>query len=144
MLPVIATLMTNTKSGEETLVVSDAGELIISKAEITRTASFIPYESNGIYMEIIAVRGEDNQVRTAFNTCQVCYNSGRGYYEQLGDRLICNNCGNPFTINQVGVLKGGCNPVPITDEFKVETEDTLIIDTKVLEDYEPLFAAWKR
>lgn len=28
-------------------------------------------------------------IRTAFNTCQVCYSSGKGYYVQSGNVLVC-------------------------------------------------------
>ena len=45
-------------------------------------------------MEIVAVKALDGSIRTAFNTCQVCYNSGRGYYQQEGNELVCQNCGN--------------------------------------------------
>jgi len=41
------------------------------KKTITKTASFFPYESNGKYMDIIAVQANDGSVRTALNTCQV-------------------------------------------------------------------------
>lgn len=120
------------------------GELMIDKHEVTHTASFHPYDSNGTYMEVIAVLDSDGEVRTSFNTCQVCYSSGRGYYEQLGDQLICNNCGNRFTIDQIGYIKGGCNPVPITDSQKKETEDTVTITAKVMDEYAPMFANWRK
>lgn len=140
----VLTLLTGNKSKLEGLVSNASGELVINKADVTKTASFYPYESNGTYMEIIAVRASDDTIRTALNTCQVCYNSGRGYYEQLGDILICNNCGNQFTIDQVELVKGGCNPVPILDEMKTENEDTIAINPDSLEAFEPLFANWKK
>ena len=40
------------------------------------------------YIEVLAVKSSDGTIRTAFNTCQVCYASGRGYYIQQGDGLI--------------------------------------------------------
>ena len=78
----------------------------ITKSDITEKASFYPYEAGGTYMEVIAIRASDGTVRTALNTCQVCTGSGRGYYSQEGDVLICQNCGNRFTVDQVEVVKG--------------------------------------
>lgn len=121
----------------------ESGVITINKADITKTATFVPVTSNGTYMELIAIRASDDTVRTALNTCQVCYASGRGYYEQLGDVLICNNCGNQFTIDQIEVVKGGCNPVPVLNDMKDETEDTITIQTEALAVFEPLFANWK-
>lgn len=140
----ILTFATGGTNTPEAVEVSAGGELIINKADITKTASFYPYESNGTYMEIIAVRANDDTVRTALNTCQVCYSSGRGYYEQLGDILICNNCGNQFTIDQIEKIKGGCNPVPILDDMKSENDDQIAINAEELVAFEPLFANWKR
>lgn len=123
---------------------AENGELVIHKEDVTKTASFYSYESNGTYMEVIAVRANDGSVRTAFNTCQVCYNSGRGYYEQLGDELICNNCGNRFTIDQIELIKGGCNPVPILSGMKAEDDTQIVIFKDSLVEYEPLFISWKQ
>ncbi|MCF8020595.1 MAG: DUF2318 domain-containing protein [Vallitaleaceae bacterium] len=144
LLVVALTLGTSKDPAPEVLVSNTAGELIIDKADITKTASFYPYESNGTYMEIIAVRANDDTVRTALNTCQVCYNSGRGYYEQLGNVLICNNCGNQFTIDQIELIKGGCNPVPIVDDMKTENDTTIAINPESLAAFEPLFGNWKK
>lgn len=144
ILLIVFLTLTTQKPSQPTLAIdSSTGGLVITKADITETASFYPYESNGTYMEIIAVRASDDTVRTALNTCQVCYNSGNGYYEQLGNALICKNCGNQFTIDQIQVVKGGCNPVPILEEMKVEDDSTITISPKALELYEPLFENWK-
>lgn len=140
----IMTVVTNQPKTPDTVEDTATGQLMINKSDVTKTASFYPLESNGTYMEIIAVRANDDTVRTALNTCQVCYRSGRGYYEQLGDALICNNCGNQFTIDQIEVQKGGCNPVPILDDMKTEDGDQIAIDLDSLVAYEPLFANWKK
>ena len=34
------------------------------------------------WLEVLAVKAPDGTIRTAFNTCQVCYGSGRGLYRQ--------------------------------------------------------------
>lgn len=142
VLVIVSTLMTSTNNKDIETITS--GGIVIEKSEITKTAMFIPFESNGTYMELIAVRANDGTVRTALNTCQVCYNSGRGYYEQLGDVLICNNCGNQFTIDQIELIKGGCNPVPVLEAMKSEDEESITISIDALAEFEPLFKNWRR
>lgn len=83
-------------------------------------------------------------VRTAFNTCQICYDSGNGYYKQEGDKLVCQNCGNSFAMDQVGETAGGCNPYPILDDDKTATEDEIQISYEFLKESSDIFANWKR
>ena len=94
-------------------------------------------------MEVLAVKASDGTIRTAFNTCQVCYSSGRGYYVQDGDVLICQNCGNAFQMDQVEITKGGCNPIPILEEGKEVTDATITISKEFLSQAEVIFANWK-
>ena len=121
-----------------------AGDLKIPKKEITGVASFYPYRAGNVLMEILAVRAPDATIRTALNTCQICYSSGRGFYTQQGDVLVCNNCGNRFKVSQVERIKGGCNPVPITGEWKTEEADFIVISKAFLEQAKPLFLNWKK
>jgi uncharacterized membrane protein len=120
------------------------GDIKITKSQITSTASFIPYQSGNTKMEIVAVKAPDGTVRTAFNTCQVCYNSGKGYYKQQGQELVCQNCGNRFKVDQVEKEKNGCNPVPILDENKTDDGTTITIPESFLEDNSGLFGKWKK
>jgi uncharacterized membrane protein len=94
-------------------------------------------------MEVLAVRAPDDTVRTAFNTCQVCWDSGRGYYVQEADELVCQNCGNRFKTSDVEIVHGGCNPVPITSENKTVDSDSVAIGYDLLKEAVPLFADWK-
>jgi hypothetical protein len=120
------------------------GDLRIPKNEIGAEAKFYPYKAGSVAMEVLALKAPDGTYRTAFNTCQVCYASGRGYYTQKGSFLVCNNCGNRFLASQVELIKGGCNPVPITKEFKIEDADFITISKAILEEAKPLFLRWKK
>ncbi len=113
--------------------------ITINKKDITSAATFIPYQSGGTKMEIIAVRADDGTVRTSLNTCQVCWDSGRGYYKQQGNELVCQNCGNRFNINSIEKIKNGCNPVPITGDEKTESVDTIAISADTLALYKKYF-----
>lgn len=123
----------------------DSGDqgITITKSEMTSTVKFYPYEIDGVKLEVMAVKASDGTIRTAFNTCQVCYPSGRGYYVQEGDIVICQNCGNTFRISQIEKIKGGCNPVPIVAENKKETDKEIIINHDFIKEALPLFKNWK-
>lgn len=142
----LAVLETQTPSSDADSADTEAAGkgVTINKSEITEKAAFYPYRSGDTDMEVIALRASDGTVRTAFNTCQVCYDSGRGYYVQDGDVLVCQNCGNRFGVDQVEVTKGGCNPVPIFKDQKTETEDTITISDDVMAEYKTLFSKWKK
>ena len=94
-------------------------------------------------MEVIAVKATDGTVRTALNTCQVCFDSGRGYYVQQGDTVVCQNCGNIFKIDDIQVIKGGCNPVPIMEEDKIEDAENITIASSYLSANKEYFTYWK-
>ena len=124
-------------------VTDENGDMVIPKADITETAKFYEYDELETYMEVLAVKASDGTIRTAFNTCQVCYASGRGYYVQEDDVLICQNCGNRFKMDDVEVARGGCNPVPVFEEWKTETDSTITIPKDLFAEVEGIFANWK-
>ena len=122
---------------------TDAAGLLIQKSEVSAVAKFYPYQAGDLQMEVLAVKASDGSIRTALNTCQVCYDSGRGYYQQDGDYLICQNCKNRFHIDQVGLVKGGCNPVAVTDENKKDMGQAILISKGYLDSQSHYFSNWK-
>jgi uncharacterized membrane protein len=130
------------QSGVRAPLTTDA-DLVIQISEQSPEARFYPVDVEGTRLEVIAVQAPDGSVRTAFNTCQVCYGSGYGYYVQEGTSLVCQNCGNRFKINQVEVAKGGCNPVPIFPEYKTVDAKTITIPYSFLKEAKTIFGNWK-
>lgn len=122
---------------------NDTGDLVIPVNGISDTATFYPVTVDGTKLEVLAVKAPDGTIRTAFNTCQVCYDSGRGYYKQEGDVLVCQNCGNRFPMSAVQVTKGGCNPVPIFDEEKTVDGTSITISGDYLQLATQIFQNWK-
>jgi hypothetical protein len=122
------------------------GDLKIVKSEVTVDAKFYPFNLDGANMEVVALKAGDGTIRTALNTCQVCYASGRGYYKQEPNtkELICQNCGNRFALEQVELIKGGCNPVPIMKENKTDDGANITISRSILEENKYLFARWSK
>jgi len=130
----------NAGAGPET--VKDA-DMVIPLAGISEKALFLPAEILGTKLEVIAVKAPDGTIRLAFNTCQVCYDSGRGYYKQEGRVLACQNCGNRFSMDRVGVESGGCNPVPIFQEYTTADETSITIPLDFLTEAQVIFSNWK-
>lgn len=134
----------STKGGSNTNTtekIASGESLTIPVKEISEKASFYSVEVDGTQMEVIAVKDSDGNIRTAFNTCQICYDSGNGYYKQEGDNLVCQNCGNSFTMDQVGESAGGCNPWPILEEDKTDSE--IKISYEFLKESSDIFENWK-
>ena len=119
------------------------GDLVIPVNKVSATAGFYPVEIDGVKLEVIAVRAPDGSIRTAFNTCQICFDSGRGYYKQSGGALVCQNCGSRFAISQIEAVRGGCNPVPILPENKKIEGGSIVISREFLAQAKEIFANWK-
>ena len=120
------------------------GDLMIAISDISSTAKFYPVKVDGTKLEVLAVKAPDGTIRTAFNTCQICYSSGRGYYKQEVNVLVCQNCGNRFDMDQVEVLSGGCNPVPIFPENKTVDATNITISGDFLAEAKGIFANWEK
>lgn len=123
-----------------TTEVNEDGNIIIDTKDITNDATFVNYEVDGITIQFIVVRGTDEKVRIAFNTCQSCNPSPNAYFIQVGEYLQCQNCGNKFHINKIGEEKGGCNPAPV-EEMSLEDE-IITISANYVEMYKDKFKNW--
>ncbi|MBQ8506842.1 MAG: DUF2318 domain-containing protein [Clostridia bacterium] len=123
--------------------IAEGEALVINKADIGSDVRFYPIDVDGTAMEVLAVKASDGTIRTAFNTCQSCFNSGAGYYVQEGRDLVCQNCGFHFTPEQVEIQSGGCNPWPIFPANKTETESDIQISYDFLKQSASIFANWK-
>lgn len=128
----------STLKGEMT----DAG-YVIPMDMIAKKPTFFPMKVDNVKVEILVLKASDDSIRTAFNTCQVCYSSGRGYYKWIDGKLVCQNCGNQFLPDQVEVTKGGCNPVPIFDEETLVENGKMTIPIEYLRQAVVIFKNWK-
>jgi len=118
-------------------------DLVIMTEDITENALFYPVDVDGMRIEVLAVNAPDGTIRTAFNTCQVCYRSGRGYFVQESTVLVCQNCGNRYRMSQVERQTGGCNPLPIFPSNKAVTDSTITISREYLRQSRGFFADWR-
>ena len=120
--------------------IKEGENLVIPISDLSEKATFYPVKVDRKEMEVIAGKDSQGKIRTAFNTCQVCYDSGNGYYRQLGEELVCQNCGNSFTMDVVGETGGGCNPVPILEENRTVTDSEIQISYEFLKESSDIFA----
>lgn len=116
------------------------GVVTIDAAQVGRQAVFFNYDADGVTVQLLALRGEDGTLHTAFNTCQNCSPSPKAYYQQEGDVLICQNCGFDFSPEEVGVTAGGCNPWPI--QSLEQNGDVLTMAVEELDAMKAAFARW--
>lgn len=101
------------------------GEIIFPVDSFDDKAQY--YEYNGVKFFIL--KSNDGTIRAAFDACDVCFRSKRGY-TQVGDFMQCNNCGQTFPEDQINVVLGGCNPSPLKREIigtnlVINTDDIL-------------------
>jgi uncharacterized membrane protein len=131
----------NTDDGQST---ESGDDLVIPVSEISETPTFYPVTVDGTRMEVFAVKVGDT-IRTAFNTCQVCNGSPKAYFAVSGSSVQCQNCGNKFAMSKIGIESGGCNPVPILDDEKIVTDESITVAYTTLQANAYRFPAnWKK
>jgi uncharacterized membrane protein len=104
----------------------------IPMQELSTNANFYEEEINGVEVKFFAIKDANGEVKTAFDACDVCYNSKKGY-TQDGDYMVCNNCGNRYHVSGLGTenkFKGGCWPSYLESEVN---DDYLEIKLSSLE-----------
>ncbi|MBI5016224.1 MAG: DUF2318 domain-containing protein [Deltaproteobacteria bacterium] len=72
---------------------------------------------NGVSIRYYAVKALDGSLKTAYDACDACWASGKGY-KQAGAVMICQNCRRKFEIGRIGEIHGGCNPAALKSEVK--------------------------
>ncbi len=119
------------------------GNLTIHADRVPGEPVFIPLLADGKRMEVLVIRGGDGKVRLAFNTCQVCSGSPRAYFEPQVGGVVCRNCGNFFSAEQVGIASKGCNPLAVPGVEATASGD-IVVPAAVLAAHADAFRNWKR
>jgi uncharacterized membrane protein len=93
-------------------------------------AHFYKFEDGGKEITFFAAKAADGTVKTAFDACDSCYKSKKGY-EQQGDKMNCKNCNQKFAINRLGPnATGGCNPGYLPHQLNGNTITISVNDLK--------------
>jgi uncharacterized membrane protein len=81
---------------------------------------FMYKHSPNEWVRFFIVKSTDGIVRAAFDACDVCYRSKKGYI-QKGNNMVCVNCGLQFRTDKINEIKGGCNPAPLARKVQGDT-----------------------
>jgi uncharacterized membrane protein len=93
-------------------------------------AHFYKFEDGGKEITFFAAKATDGSIKTAFDACDSCYKSKKGY-EQQGDKMNCNNCNQKFAISRLGPnASGGCNPGYLPHQQSGKTVTISVNDLK--------------
>lgn len=106
------------------------GTVSIPVADVSDgNAHYFSYAHDGGEVKFFVIKSRDGVLRAAFDACDVCYRSQKGY-SQDGDTMVCNNCGQKFHTTRINVVRGGCNPAPL--EREVRGDDLIIAVEDIL------------
>jgi predicted nucleic acid-binding Zn ribbon protein len=75
-------------------------------------AHFFSYAAGEKTVTFFVMKASDGSIRTAYDACMACNHAKLGY-RQSGDLVVCNNCGMGFKPMDIGLISGGCNPIPV-------------------------------
>lgn len=98
-------------------------------------AHHFEYKDHDITIRYFILKSSDGVIRAAFDACDVCWQAGKGYYQE-GDQMVCRNCGRRFASILINEVKGGCNPAPLQRSIK---DNNLIIQTSDILDGKQYF-----
>ena len=101
--------------------------------------SFIRAPGNS-KIEFLARLDKTGAPRIALGTCQSCNGSPQAYYIQQNNLLICNNCGQTFSLDVIDTPGGGCRPMALPDGVLSLAGDEAVIRADALPALEKLFA----
>lgn len=87
-------------------------EIPVASVNDGKAHHFKVQATDGVMVTFFVLKSSDGVIRTAIDACDVCYRAGRGY-EQSGDDMVCQNCGQRFPSAKINEVKGGCNPAPL-------------------------------
>ncbi|NQT49576.1 DUF2318 domain-containing protein [Candidatus Kuenenbacteria bacterium] len=100
-------------------------------------AYYFNTELDGETIYFFVVQDKNGVYRAAGNACQVCADAKKGF-DQVGNDMVCNTCGNKYPLEKIATEKGGCNPVPVNPNLK-SVGGKLIIEKSDFEELKGYF-----
>jgi uncharacterized membrane protein len=92
-------------------------------------ARHFDHKAGGLTIRYFILKSADGVIRAAFDACDVCWPSGKGYFQE-GDDMVCRNCGRRFASVLVNEVQGGCNPAPLNRTIR---DDRVVINARDIE-----------
>ena len=112
----VAAFVVMNRGGAETATATAAapsGDVTIPIAQVADgKAHFYSFDAGGTTVKYFVLADQSGEVRAALDACEVCFAQKKGYHQE-GDAMTCNNCGKVFPSDQINVITGGCNPIPL-------------------------------
>jgi uncharacterized membrane protein len=110
-------------------VKAENGKIEIPLAGISDgSAHYFKYKAGDQPVSFFLLKSSDGVYRAALDACDVCYKALKGY-RQEGNYMVCNNCNMKFESTRINVVKGGCNPAPLTREI---VDDKIVLHEREL------------
>jgi len=91
---------------------NDRLEIPLSEIDNGQAHHYNVQAADGTMVTFFVIKSSDGVFRAAIDSCDVCFTSGKGYFQD-NDFMVCENCGQKFASNKINVIKGGCNPAPL-------------------------------
>ena len=139
---VIVSVIVKRFGSDDPAVKVDSTGISIDTGYLDSTVRFIDYQADGIDLQVMAVQDATGAARIAYNTCQTCNGSPEAYFVQEGGYVVCQNCGVSHPINQLGDVKAGCNPIPVTNY--TEEDGIIKMPASELAANAEYFTSWKK
>lgn len=113
----VAALVVLNRGGAETATATAAaapgGDVTMPVSQVNDgKAHFYSFDAGGTTVKYFVLADRNGKVRAALDACEVCFAQKKGYTQE-GDTMVCNNCGQVFPSDQINVVTGGCNPIPL-------------------------------
>ncbi len=92
---------------------NEAGEVRVPLESLEEgRVHFYSYPYSGKEIKFFLFRKPDGSVVAALDSCDSCYRAKRGFRSEDGF-VVCNDCGMSIRLSDIGVITGGCNPLPL-------------------------------
>ena len=108
------------------------GDMTIALDTLGETPAFADGTIDGQPMQVIAVRDSDGTV---------CQGSPWAYFELQNGQLVCQNCGNAFSLSAIGKDGYGCMPLMVPAYTLTDT--SVVIPHDTLAQVKDAFENWK-
>ncbi len=116
------------------------GDIKIAKSKINGTGLFYNYTTkNGIFMQLIMLKGPDGKIRVGLNTSDDCKGYADSYFERGYGIFKCKHCGSVIADGEVGLGVNSAAPVKVA--YKNGFINILISEETLL-DLEGYFTNW--
>lgn len=91
-----------------------AGKIRLPLTQLTggKAGFFKFYTGDGREVRFVAVERPDHQYTVALDACEPCHGSRAGH-RQVGQDIVCNDCGKRFAAATLGQTSDPCTPVSL-------------------------------